>query len=145
MLRGRSRAKKLSTNDLIDLNEQRSSLRISTRADSLSCRIRCLASFAASIFLAARMTWTFRRANTLAVSNPIPLAPPANRYDAVNIWSLYIWRYNNSIEELASSSVCAFKTQPPLKGNQGSINFTRHLCKYDKKRQKIKTDHVKFF
>lgn len=77
MLRGRSRARKFSTNDLTDFTEQRSSFIMSTRADSLSCSIICLASFAESMFLAAMMTCAFRRAKTRAVSKPIPLAPPA--------------------------------------------------------------------
>jgi len=77
MLRGRARAMKLSTNVLTELTEQRSSFNMSTRADSFSCSMSCLASFADSMFLAAIMTWAFRRAKTRAVSNPIPLAPPA--------------------------------------------------------------------
>lgn len=77
MLRGRSRAMKLSTNDRTDFVEHRSSFIMSTRADLFSCVICCLASSADSMFLAAMITWTFLRANTLVVSNPIPLAPPA--------------------------------------------------------------------
>jgi len=77
MLRGRESAMKLSTKVLTELIEQRSSFNMSTRADSFSCSITCLASFADSMFLAPIITWTFRRANTRAVSNPIPLAPPA--------------------------------------------------------------------
>lgn len=76
-LRGRSRAMKLSTNALIDLTEQRSSFRTSTRAFSFSSRISCFALLAASMFLAAMMTWALRSAKIFAVSNPIPLAPPA--------------------------------------------------------------------
>ena len=77
MLRGRSRALKLSKNVLTDFTELRSSCSISTRADLFSSKMSCLASFAASMFLAAIMTWAFRRAKTRAVSKPIPLAPPA--------------------------------------------------------------------
>lgn len=77
MLRGRSKARKFFTNELTDFTEQRSSFIMSTRAYSLSCSMSCLASFAESMFLAAIMTWTFLRARTRAVSNPIPLAPPA--------------------------------------------------------------------
>lgn len=79
MLRGRLSAKKLSANALTDFNELRSSLRISTRAVLFSSKMRCFASFAASIFLAAIMTWAFRRAKTLAVSKPMPLAPPVDK------------------------------------------------------------------
>jgi len=50
---------------------------MSTRADLFSFVICCLAFSADSMFLAATITWTFLRANTLVVSNPIPLAPPA--------------------------------------------------------------------
>ena len=78
--RGRLRALKLSTNALMDFIEQRSSFRTSTWAASLSLRISCLASFAASMFLAAMTTWAFRRAKTLAVSKPIPLAPPTTTF-----------------------------------------------------------------
>ena len=77
ILRGRLRAMKLSANALIDLIEQRSSSKTSTREVSASVRIILFASLAAFKFLAAMTTWTPRRANTLEVSNPIPLAPPA--------------------------------------------------------------------
>ena len=76
ILRGRLRAMKLSANALMELIEQRSSSKTSTRAVSSSVRIILFASLAAFKFLAAMMTWTLRRANTLEVSNPIPLDPP---------------------------------------------------------------------
>lgn len=76
MLRGRLSARKLSANALTDFNELRSSFRISMCAALFSFKMCCLASFAVSMFLAAIMTWAFLRAKTLAVSNPMPLAPP---------------------------------------------------------------------
>jgi len=79
-LRGRSREFKLSANSLMDLIEDRSSFRTSTRASSSSLRISCLASFAATMFLAAIMTWALCKASTLVVSKPIPLAPPASKF-----------------------------------------------------------------
>lgn len=79
MLSGRLRAKKLSANALTDFNELRSSFRISIRALAFSFKICCFASFAASIFLAAIITWAFLRAKTRAVSKPIPLAPPVDK------------------------------------------------------------------
>lgn len=88
MLRGTSRASKLSANSLTDLIEERSSFRTLTRAVLLSLRILCFASFAASMFLAAIMTWAFLSANILAVSRPIPLAPPAAS-SLWNIWESY--------------------------------------------------------
>ena len=90
MLRGRPRAMKLSTKDLTDFSEQRSSFIISTRADSFSWSMSFLASFADSMFLAATMTWAFLRAKTLAVSKPIPLAPPAFVFQClVKIWTAH--------------------------------------------------------
>lgn len=62
----------------MDLIEERSSFRTSMQAASLSFKILCFASFAASMFLAAIITCAFLNANTLAVSRPIPLAPPAD-------------------------------------------------------------------
>lgn len=67
---------KLSTKDVTELSEHKSSFIMSTLADSFSCSIRCLASFADTMFRTAMITWTFRSANTRVVSNPIPLAPP---------------------------------------------------------------------
>lgn len=69
-------ARKASANALTDLMEQRSSLRTSTLAEGLVPKIRDLVACAASVFLAAMTTRAPRRARTLAVSSPIPLAPP---------------------------------------------------------------------
>ncbi|KAG5582509.1 hypothetical protein H5410_053136 [Solanum commersonii] len=86
MLSGRLSAKKLSANALTDFNELRSSFRISIRAVLFSFKMRCFASFAASIFLAAIITWAFLRAKTLVVSKPMPLAPPVDKmHDRINI------------------------------------------------------------
>lgn len=74
---------KLSAKALIDLSEDKSSLRTSIRAFLLFLRISCLASFAASMFLAAIITCAFLEAKTLAVSKPIPLAPPT--YSLINV------------------------------------------------------------
>lgn len=86
MLSGRSRALKLSANDLTDRIEQRSSLRTSTFAVLHCSSMKILASFAASIFLAAMITWAPRRASTLAVSNPMPLAPPRDLLKAIKLY-----------------------------------------------------------
>ena len=81
MLSGRSRAMNLSTNALIELAEARSSFSKSIRADWFWARISFFAFLHDSIFLAAIITWTFLRAKTLAVSKPIPLAPPGSYID----------------------------------------------------------------
>ena len=76
MLRGSPVERKVSANDRTDLMEQRSSFRTSTLAEPLDFKILSLEAFPASVFLAAMMTWAPLRAKTLAVSSPIPLAPP---------------------------------------------------------------------
>lgn len=80
MFKGRLRALNASANALMDFIEHRSSFKTSTRAFSLSLRIFFFASLASFKFLAAIMTCAPRRANTLAVSKPIPLAPPARSH-----------------------------------------------------------------
>ena len=69
-------ARKDSEKALTDLREARSSLSTSIMASGSESIILPLAALAASIFLAAMTTRAPRRARTLAVSSPIPLAPP---------------------------------------------------------------------
>lgn len=68
----------LSEKARTDFSELRSSSKRSTLADGVVFRISCFASVAASMFLAAMMTWAPRSAKTLAVSAPMPLAPPVD-------------------------------------------------------------------
>lgn len=77
ILRGRFIEINLSANARTDFNELRSSCRTSTWAFGLLLTKSSFTLFAASIFLAAIMTCAPLRANTLAVSAPIPLAPPS--------------------------------------------------------------------
>jgi hypothetical protein len=65
-----------SAKALTDLRELRSSFRTSMRAVGFFSMMVFLASDAASVFLAATMTWAPLRAKTLDVSRPMPLAPP---------------------------------------------------------------------
>jgi len=65
-----------SAKALTDLRELRSSFRTSIRAVGFFSKMVFLASDAASVFLAAMMTWAPLRAKTLDVSRPMPLAPP---------------------------------------------------------------------
>lgn len=65
-----------SAKALTDLRELRSSFRTSIRAIGFFSMMVFLASDAASVFLAAMMTWAPLRAKTLDVSRPMPLAPP---------------------------------------------------------------------
>jgi hypothetical protein len=76
MLRGRFIELNWSAKALTDLRELRSSLRTSTRAVGFFSVMRFLASDAASVFLAAMMTWAPLRAKTLEVSRPMPLDAP---------------------------------------------------------------------
>lgn len=89
MLRGRPNERNLSAKALTDLSELRSSFKTSTLAVGVHCRMCRCTSSAAAMFLAAMMTWAPLRAKTLAVSAPIPLAPPGLHVDSkvnVNFW-----------------------------------------------------------
>ncbi|RZS06303.1 hypothetical protein BHM03_00036924 [Ensete ventricosum] len=66
----------LSAKVRTDFNELRSSSKMSTRDAGAVRWMSCFAPSAASKFLAAMMTCAPRSAKTLAVSVPIPLAPP---------------------------------------------------------------------
>ncbi|RRT50065.1 hypothetical protein B296_00046556 [Ensete ventricosum] len=76
MLRGKSMERNLSAKVRTDFNELRSSSKMSTRDAGAVRWMSCFAPSAASKFLAAMMTCAPRSAKTLAVSVPIPLAPP---------------------------------------------------------------------
>lgn len=80
MLSGILSALNLSANALTELREERSSSRTSILAFVLLIRMSCLASFAALVFLAAMITRAPLSANTLVVSNPMPLAPPTQSH-----------------------------------------------------------------
>jgi hypothetical protein len=76
MFRGRFIELNWSTKALTDLRELRSSFRTSRRAVGFDSVMHFFASDAASVFLAAMMTWAPLRAKTLAVSRPMPLDAP---------------------------------------------------------------------
>jgi len=80
MLRGSFIELNWSAKALTDLRELRSSFRTSIRAAGLFSTMILLASDAASVFLAAMMTWAPLRAKTLDVSRPMPLAPPEKHH-----------------------------------------------------------------
>lgn len=78
MSRGKSMERNFSAKARTDFNELRSSSKMSTRDAGAVRWMSCFAPSAAFKFLAAMMTCAPRSAKTLAVSVPIPLAPPAS-------------------------------------------------------------------
>uniref|UniRef100_A0A7C9B258 Uncharacterized protein n=1 Tax=Opuntia streptacantha TaxID=393608 RepID=A0A7C9B258_OPUST len=62
----------------------------------VNCKMSFLASFAASIYLAVIFTCAPRLANTLAVSSPIPLAPPVIM--AVRLAASIPWVTSSAVE-----------------------------------------------